>query len=309
MSKKSNSVIITITIVLTAFVAILVLLLNPKRGDDNLSAKVLSEAQSRQNSSIVTVSEPLETDPAVISEEDSQIEKIASNLLSNPNFIIMIQEKSSQVASSVFDEKLKEYDARVSVLERKYDDLASSLLGNETFINAVVAYVEDNTKDDGADESIYDERISELERKYDDLASSLLGNNAFINAILAYVEENSKDDSMAIYDERIMSLERKYDDLASSLLENETFVNAIVAYVEKSVIDSADAEALARAFINTEAFKEVLKEYIEKDDVSTVPLPVFKKVTSQYITRDEYESEREIERTREIERVLDYLGY
>lgn len=230
MSKKSSSVIITITVTLTVFVAVLVFLLNPKRGDDNLSAAVFNESQSRQNSSIVTVSEPLETDLVVRSEEEKVASDVASILLSDSAFISSVGEKTEVYAESAFDEKAGEYDKTI-------------------------------------------------------------------------------DEKLSSNDGRIDELERKYEETAATLLENEVFVNAIVEVVREKAGDDVDAEELAVRIINTEAFKEALKDYIKSSEGGTVPVPVFKNVTSEIISEEEYRDSRSEERKSEMEKVFDYLGY
>lgn len=163
MSRKSNTVLLTTTITLTVFVAALVLFFNPNMGLDSYSSQVLNEAIDRQNTPLISVTQPLVTDTEVIREEEKMAQKVSEILQNDESFISNvgdssvgyidsrmgeIEEKYSQGMIdriNTVDQKREEEIASLSSRVLSDDEIINLLLEDEAFVNSLASLVADKT--------------------------------------------------------------------------------------------------------------------------------------------------------------------
>lgn len=163
MSRKSNTVLLTTTITLTVFVAALVLFFNPNMGLDSYSSQVLNEAIDRQNTPLISVTQPLVTDTEVIREEEKMAQKVSEILQNDESFISNVGDSSVGYIDSRMGEIEEKYtqgmiDRINSVDQKREEDIASLsnkvlsddeiinlLLEDEAFVNSLASLVADKT--------------------------------------------------------------------------------------------------------------------------------------------------------------------
>ena len=95
MGKASRIVILTITIVLTVFVFAGMWVFRPEA-----ESTVLESARQRQNTPLVNVQEPLETDLKVLSEEEEFELKVREILAEDPDFLDRLTESTKDAILS-----------------------------------------------------------------------------------------------------------------------------------------------------------------------------------------------------------------
>ncbi len=141
MSKKSNSVIISVTVTLTVFVAIAAFFLRPTGVMDKYSSAVFEEAKNRQTVEIVSVPETLDTDLTVRSDEDKMAEAVSEKLINDDDFISSVGAKSEDYVSSrldTFESDIKsKIEENASKNEIDYDAFAQALLNDEAFVSSL----------------------------------------------------------------------------------------------------------------------------------------------------------------------------
>lgn len=230
MSRKSSLIVLSATVVLTLFIAAAAYFYNPYRGSAAYSAEVRAEADKRQGQSLVSVTEPLDTDLASRENDDKIASRVASKLSDDEAFLTSVGDKS-------------------------------------------VEYV--------------DSRMGDIEEKY----------------------AQSTDEKIAASAESVRKDIKSADEIASELLENESFMSALESSVRDKLGDEYDAEKLAQAIVSSDAFKKALQEMLEEEKSDTVPLPLFSSESNASYTEDEYREVRSAERSDEIARVLEFLGY
>lgn len=163
MSRKSNTVLLTTTITLTVFVAALVLFFNPNMGLDSYSSQVLNEAIDRQNTPLISVTQPLVTDTEVIREEEKMAQKVSEILQKDESFISNVGDSSVGYIDSRMGEIEEKYsqgmiDRINSVDQKREEDIASLsnrvlsddeivnlLLEDEAFVTSLASLVADKT--------------------------------------------------------------------------------------------------------------------------------------------------------------------
>lgn len=163
MSRKSNTVLLTTTITLTVFVAALVLFFNPNMGLDSYSSQVLNEAIDRQNTPLISVTQPLVTDTEVIREEEKMAQKVSEILQNDESFI-----------SNVGDSSVGYIDSRMGEIEEKYTQ------GMIDRINSVDQKREENIA------SLSNKVLSD-----DEIINLLLEDEAFVNSLASLVADKT----------------------------------------------------------------------------------------------------------------------
>ncbi len=286
MSKKSGSVILSITVVLTLFVAASVFLLSPARGSDSFASAVMDEARKRQNSSVVTVSGTLETDTSVRSDEERMAEKVSGILLEDQGFVEGIGEKNTAYIESAFDNLEKEYTSSVDgKITQMVDDAFAShsselddkIKTESQLLDGKISGVENSLKGrlDALDAKLggVEERLSALESSVSELGSaveSLESTDAENKATIAELKESYS------------SLEKEYEENRASILELRETYSAL----------ERESEEKAQS-VQTEA---------------SAPIPAFSPETDSLISEDDYKTQRDTLRSDEINRVMSYFG-
>lgn len=222
MSKKSDSVIITITVTITIFVALAAFFLRPSGTADKYSSEIFEEAKNRQSIQPQVVTEKLETDITVLSDEDKMAQKVSEKLIDDEAFVSEVSQKGEAYISS-----------RLDSFE------------------------------------------SELTKKIEEKAG-----------------ENALD----------------YDSFVQSLLNDDAFISSLTEALKERLPEEKDAETLSRSIVETETFKEALREYLMSVAEGSFPLPEFGEGNAS-LTGDGYKDVRNAERDAEIDKILEYLGY
>ena len=289
MSKKSGSVILSITVVLTLFVAASVFLLSPARGSDSFASAVMDEAKKRQNSSVVTVSGTLETDTSVRSDEERMAEKVSGILLEDQGFVEGIGEKNTTYIESAFDDFEKEYTSSVDgKITQMVDDafvshsseLNDKIKTESQLLDGKISGVENSLKGrlDALDEKLggVEERLSALESSVSELGSAVES--------LQSLESADAENKAAIAElkKSYSSLEKEYEENRTSILElRETY----------SALEKENEESAQSVQTGTSA-----------------PIPAFSTETDSLISEDNYKTQRDTLRSDEINRVMSYFG-
>ncbi len=286
MSKKSGSVILSITVVLTLFVAASVFLLSPARGSDSFASAVMDEARKRQNSSVVTVSGTLETDTSVRSDEERMAEKVSGILLEDQGFVEGIGEKNTAYIESAFDNLEKEYTSSVDgKITQMVDDAFAShsselddkIKTESQLLDGKISGVENSLKGrlDALDAKLggVEERLSALESSVSELGSA-------VESLESADAENKA--AIAELKKSYSSLEKEYDENRASILELRETYSAL----------ERESEEKAQS-VQTEA---------------SAPIPAFSPETDSLISEDDYKTQRDTLRSDEINRVMSYFG-
>ncbi len=286
MSKKSGSVILSITVVLTLFVAASVFLLSPARGSDSFASAVMDEARKRQNSSVVTVSGTLETDTSVRSDEERMAEKVSGILLEDQGFVEGIGEKNTAYIESAFDNLEKEYTSSVDgKITQMVDDAFAShsselddkIKTESQLLDGKISGVENSLKGrlDALDAKLggVEERLSALESSVSELGSA-------VESLESADAENKA--AIAELKKSYSSLEKEYEENRASILELRETYSAL----------ERESEEKAQS-VQTEA---------------SAPIPAFSPETDSLISEDDYKTQRDTLRSDEINRVMSYFG-
>lgn len=317
MSRKIGSVILTITVVLTVFTAGALYLSSPERGSDSLVSQILDEARNRQDSSIVTVSEPLETDLAVRSEEEKMAEKVSSILLEDQNFLNTIGDKSTAYVESTLDNIEEEYVSSVDEkilghVESSFNEYASSFDSSvdEKINSAIVEFEAEYTPSVDVKvnnlSSSTGSRLSSLESEVAQAETMIVDLNNKIFELEAEIDDVRAESEKA--DERLESI---YSGLVDNLLSDEEFISAIKDMLMARLGDVYASDKLAEEIVASDAFKSALESYFASEEsvTGTIPLPEFSTDGDETISDEDYRTLREKFRSGEINKVLEFLGY
>lgn len=317
MSRKIGSVILTITVVLTVFTAGALYLSSPERGSDSLVSQILDEARNRQDSSIVTVSEPLETDLAVRSAEEKMAEKVSSILIEDQNFLNTIGDKSTAYVESTLDNIEEEYVSSVDEkilghVESSFNEYASSFDSSvdEKINSAIVEFEAEYTPSVDVKvnnlSSSTGSRLSSLESEVAQAETMIVDLNNKIFELEAEIDEVRTESEKA--DERLESI---YSGLVDNLLSDEEFISAIKDLLMARLGDVYASDKLAEEIVSSDAFKSALESYFASEEsvTGTIPLPEFSTNGDEAISDEDYRTLREKFRSGEINKVLEFLGY
>ena len=295
MSRNSSAVILGITVVITLFIAGAAFFFNPNAESDSLSSRIMEEARQRQNETVSSVEEPLETDLTVRSDDEKMASLVAERLKNDESFLSSVGEKSTEYAENRLTSLEKEYseslDSRASSLEKSVDEKTSSL---EKSVDEKTSSLEKSVDEKTSSlEKSVDEKTSSLEKSVDEKTSSL---------------EKSVDGKISALESEIPSTE----DIISALLADETFMTKLVSQVKAELgSNDYDTDSLARAVVESDAFWEALEKYRGETSsaASDSPLPSTDTSLSADMTESEYVEARDERRSEELAQVLSFLGY
>ena len=136
MGRSSRIVFLTITAILAIFVFVAMWVVKPS-GNSN----VLTAARERQNTPLVSVEKPLETDIKTLSQEEEFEQKVRKLLAEDPDFLEKLTQsiKASLLADSSFTQELESQvdsvvasrvdervDYYVSIYEPQIEEMLSS---------------------------------------------------------------------------------------------------------------------------------------------------------------------------------------
>lgn len=136
MGRSSRIVFLTITAILAIFVFVAMWVVKPS-GNSN----VLTAARERQNTPLVSVEKPLETDIKTLSQEEEFEQKVRMLLAEDPDFLEKLTQsiKASLLADSLFTQELESQvdsvvasrvdervDYYVSIYEPQIEEMLSS---------------------------------------------------------------------------------------------------------------------------------------------------------------------------------------
>ena len=141
MGKKIRIVLLTVTAVAAVFSFALMLDVRP--GSDST---VLNAAKDRQSEPLLSVSEPLETDPGTIAAEEEMAEKVKGILLADDEFIGSISDQIYDGVPEMVDSWLagEEGAAILQTLQDNGVDEAVARIVTEENINAIAERVAAN---------------------------------------------------------------------------------------------------------------------------------------------------------------------
>ena len=183
MSRKSSAVILGITVVLTLFIAGAAFFFNPNAESDSLSSRILEEAQKRQNETVSSVTEELETDLTVRTDDEKTAAAVAEILKNDDEFLSAVSSKNADYVDSKLSEQNEKVNAaldeKTAELEKEVpstDDILEALLEDKAFMTKLVAEVKSKLGDS------YDS---------DTLAQAVVESDAFWKALEKYAGEGT----------------------------------------------------------------------------------------------------------------------
>ncbi len=281
MSRKSSAVILGITVVLTLFIAGAAFFFNPNAESDSLSSRILEEAQKRQNETVSSVSEELETDLTVRADDEKTAAAVAEILKRDDEFLSAVSLKNTDYVESKLREEREAVDAKTAELEKSVNEKTSALEKS----------VDEKTS---ALEKSVDEKTSALEKSVDEKTSAL---------------EKSVDGKISALEKEIPST----DDILDALLADKAFMTKLVSEVKAKLGEGYDSDTLARAVVESDAFWEALEKYAGEGtaatEASSTPLPSTDTVSTKEMSESEYKEARDERRSEEFAQVLSFLGY
>ena len=217
MGKKTRIVLLAVTVVIAVFTFGMMWTVRPNANDS-----VLEAARERQTESLLSVSQPLETDPETISKEEEMAEKVAEILLSDDDFIVAIADKvvasvdineyipgiTEEVYSRIASDYSSNLESDILALYDKYRDALAS-----DMVDAVVNAYNALTVEAKSDVLSMDEIITLLYERYKDVLVSELSEAIVIDGMAAddvktiiyEVYENEKDYIMLEAENRILA--------------------------------------------------------------------------------------------------------
>ncbi|MBQ0071898.1 MAG: hypothetical protein KBS81_08635 [Spirochaetales bacterium] len=295
MSKKSGAIILTATATVTVFAAAAAIFLGPARGSDSFSAEVLENARKRQNYSVASVPQPLETDLQVLSDEERMAEKVASILKDDAAFLGTVGDKSAEYVGEKISDLEEIYSS--DMIKRMDEKSEAALQEAKTYASDVSSAVEFSSK------SYADEAAQNAENKAKSFASGA--------ALAAETKAKSYADTAVTSNE----------DLVKYLLSNEDFLDALAASIVLRTGKTVEMEEIIQAIVDSTKVQTVIEDAIvayhnehptadgRPTTTSAIPLPSFNVQSSESYTEEEYKAERSSARYSEIDKILDFLGY
>ncbi len=243
MSRKSSAVILGITVVLTLFIAGAAFFFNPNAESDSLSSRILEEAQKRQNETVSSVSEELETDLTVRADDEKTAAAVAEILKRDDEFLSAVSLKNTDYVESKLREEREAVDAKTAELEKSVNEKTSALEKS----------VDEKTS---ALEKSVDGKISALEKEIpstDDILDALLADKAFMTKLVSEVKAKLGEG----YDS---------DTLARAVVESDAFWEALEKYAGEGTA-ATEASSTPLPSTDTVSTKEMSEsEYKEARD-------------------------------------------
>ena len=305
MGKKTRVALLTITVVLTLFTFVSMYMTRP--GHSDWAKKVLEEAAARQNQSLVSVKEPLETDTKVLSEEEKMAEKVAAILSDDSSFndkvkaniVNDITDELEAWKNSVKDDISKDVEEYLSsysldeYIPALRDEINSAIDGRmselDASINSRLAALDSKITSAEANASSYadsaDAKVrSEMEQS-DESLKALIESSVDIDAISRNAMANLGISEDAEYRGAV---ERLVEEVIKELLSNKEVEDAAKALIksEQSVAQKSEEAAPVAETVATESAPSAKKP---------ISIPTFSS-QSQNLTQDEYKAERSKQR-------------
>ncbi len=303
MGKKTRVALLTITVVLTLFTFVSMYMTRP--GHSDWAKKVLEEAAARQNQSLVSVKEPLETDTKVLSEEEKMAEKVAAILSDDSSFNDKVK---ANIVNDITDELEAWKNSVKDDISKDVEEYLSSYSLDE-YIPALKAEI--NSAIDGRmselDASI-NSRLAALDSK---ITSAEANASSYADSADAKVriEMEESDESIKALIESSVDIDAISRNAMANLgisedAEYRGAVERLVEEVIKELLSNKEVEDAAKALIKSE--QSVAQKSEEAAPVADVPvaapsakkpisIPTFSS-QSQNLTQDEYKAERNKQR-------------
>ncbi len=270
MGKKTRIVLLSITVAIAVFTFATMWIVRP----DSQSA-VLDAARERQNQPLLSVSEPLETDAAVLSAEEEMAQKVSGILSGDEDFIsalaaaiasrITLDEYIPGITESVYARISDQYDAIA-------DDIASRVSGS--FEDDVIALYQKHK------ETVVSDIVLAILEEYDALSdeekSEILGLEPQLIAIYEANREAIVADVAAALPEDIDREELEavvmalIADAAVEGISEDDVKAAIEAYAADDLTED-DVEAIVMRLYDE--YRDAIAEDIGKEAAASVPAP------------------------------------
>ena len=305
MGKKTRVALLTITVVLTLFTFVSMYMTRP--GHSDWAKKVLEEAAARQNQSLVSVKEPLETDTKVLSEEEKMAEKVAAILSDDSSFNDKVKanivnditdeleawknsvkddiskDVEEYLSSYSLDEYIPALKAEInSAIDERISELDASINSRISALDSKITSAEANASSyaDSADAKVR----SEMEQS-DESLKALIESSVDIDAISRNAMANLGISEDAEYRGAV---ERLVEEVIKELLSNKEVEDAAKALIksEQSVAQKSEEAAPVAETVATESAPSAKKP---------ISIPTFSS-QSQNLTQDEYKAERSKQR-------------
>ena len=297
MGKKTRIVLLAVTVVIAVFTFGMMWTVRPNANDS-----VLEAARERQTESLLSVSQPLETDPEAISKEEEMAEKVAEILLSDDDFIAAIADKvvafvdineyipgiTEEVYSRIASDYSSNLESDILALYDKYRDALAS-----DMVDAVVNAYNALTVEAKSDVLSMDEIITLLYERYKDVLVSELSEAIVIDGMAAddvktiiyEVYENEKDYIMLEAENRILAdynaltTEEKIDVLSLDdqilalydVYRDALMLDIIAALPEEERLVADDVEDIIVGMYDANrdyVVNDILSEYPEAESLS-----------------------------------------
>ena len=297
MGKKTRIVLLAVTVVIAVFTFGMMWTVRPNANDS-----VLEAARERQTESLLSVSQPLKTDPETISNEEEMAEKVAEILLSDDDFIAAIADKvvasvdineyipgiTEEVYSRIASDYSSNLESDILALYDKYRDALAS-----DMVDAVVNAYNALTVEAKSDVLSMDEIITLLYERYKDVLVSELSEAIVIDGMAAddvktiiyEVYENEKDYIMLEAENRILAdynaltTEEKIDVLSLDdqilalydVYRDALMLDIIAALPEEERLVADDVENIIVGMYDANrdyVVNDILSEYPEAESLS-----------------------------------------
>lgn len=311
MSKSFRISVLSITVVLAIFVFIGLWSVRPGQQND-----VLASARERQNTPLMDVKAPLETDAKTLSEEEKMAAKVQSIILSDESFR---QKLSSQIASddafvasvsSAIEPMVKEKtDERVGYYVGLYEkeikrmiESSSPKIDNEALVDALVAPVSTRIYNDfmasgGIDtKALANEVVTIVLQNKDAYLKEIV--SAVSDEIYGKLGDAKGEIVSAVSDEIIKAFEQNKDAYKKVLVEAvsddlyATYRSVFVRDVADEVLARIEGKLVDKSIILTTPAKE------------EVVVPSFTPDTPRDVSSEEYMTQRRAKRLVAIDEVL-----
>lgn len=253
MNKKAWLIILAVTSAVTVFALCSTWVLRPNSSTAAYADQVFQEAKERQNSSIVSVSEPLKTNVDEMSEEDRLVSKVVALLSVDDAFLTNTANKIKADIDDELDSWGSDYrDEILKEVEKEGDSYKAEI--NEE-LNAKEAELLSYLDSHLADSKSYSDQLAESIKSYID--SSVVSAKEYIdseidkNVLLAkeYID-GEIDTNVALAEDYINTYAESFakdsEDGLSSVLDSAKLYADDLATQVKEYIDSKISSDVAK---------------------------------------------------------------
>ena len=307
MGRSSRIVFLTITVVLAIFAFAAMWLVKPSE-----NSSVLTAARERQNTPLVSVEKPLETNVKTLSEEEEFEQKVRTLLAEDPEFLekLTLSIKDSLLADSTFTSKLESQvhsvvtsrvdervDYYVSIYEPQIDQLLKS--NKEEIYNNVNSKLESALELQGlvdrlitpVTEAVYRDFAAKEGFDIDTVTKIVLDNiSSDREAIKSEVINIAYKETTAALDEVDEIVKELKNDVMKAISEqekplDEAAIRAIVSQIYRENQDNMIVETANKVLSEIDTLiSEKVKSYV---DTMTPAIPEF---TSQIVVAPSLEN-------------------